>query len=235
MLDVKSVSRKFLALAVLLGAWSSSYAVTYSWEHVSGSRSSPPYGWNYSYDIGYFNNSITVDVDIKLVGTDPGTSLRNIWTSGIESMWSTTRFSVPILFNVDWVTSGQDQTVNVVAGDGRDNMTTWYTGDPGGWGYAFQDEAAAHEFGHMLSLYDEYVDGAVDPVTRLTGTGGLMETLYGSTLDSYYAPFLDWFAGKQAQASAVPEPETYALMLAGLGLMGAIGRRRIRPSKSPSA
>lgn len=34
------------------------------------------------------------------------------------------------------------------------------------------------------------------------------------------------YSGDMALVSAVPEPETYAMMLAGLGLMGAVARRR---------
>ena len=37
----------------------------------------------------------------------------------------------------------------------------------------------------------------------------------------------------QALTSPVPEPETYALLLAGLGLMGFHARRR-KPSANPS-
>jgi hypothetical protein len=35
-----------------------------------------------------------------------------------------------------------------------------------------------------------------------------------------------WFASATPAVTAVPEPETYALMLAGLGLIGGIARRR---------
>lgn len=215
-----------MAPILLLCVWTSSYAVTFPWEHVSGHRSSGIYGWDYSYDIGYFDNTIKVDIDVKLVGADPGSTLRDTWSSWIEGLWSTTSLSVPISFKVDWVTTGEDQTVNVVAGNGHTNMTTWYTDDPAGWGYGFQGRVAAHEYGHMLSLYDEYPGGAVDPVTKLTDTGGLMDTPEGNPLDYYYAPFLNWYAAKEAQISPVPEPETYAMMLAGLALMGAVGRRR---------
>lgn len=37
---------------------------------------------------------------------------------------------------------------------------------------------------------------------------------------------LDWNVSQTLTISAVPEPETYAMLLAGLGLMGAIARRR---------
>jgi hypothetical protein len=36
----------------------------------------------------------------------------------------------------------------------------------------------------------------------------------------------DRFASANLQATAVPEPETYAMLLAGLGVMGFVGRRR---------
>jgi hypothetical protein len=44
----------------------------------------------------------------------------------------------------------------------------------------------------------------------------------GSTVDFV----LDPNGNDSADTSAVPEPETYAMLLAGLGLMGGIARRR---------
>lgn len=47
---------------------------------------------------------------------------------------------------------------------------------------------------------------------------GTQESAYGAALDNI-------------SVTAVPEPETYALLLAGLGVISALGRRRARSSK----
>ena len=91
---------------------------TIPWEHMTGYMSSPPYGWIYSYDIGLYSDVLMIDVDVRLVGYNPDPSLRSRWENGIESTWSTNRFSVPISFNVDWVTTDPDYSVTVVNGTG---------------------------------------------------------------------------------------------------------------------
>lgn len=218
----------FFILAVSVNA----EAYTFAWETISGSQ---VYGterqlyWNYSYDIGFYDDTLQVDVDIKLDGVVANSVIMDMWESGMESMWSTRRFSVPIVFNVDWVTSDYDQAVTVHSGPGRANITNWYL-EPN-WGPTYHEETAAHEFGHMLSLYDEYTGGAVNPNTRLTETGGLMHTLNGLTLDYYYDPFLEWYNGKvgayQAGIGAtVPEPTTLLLFAAGMTVLAGARRRR---------
>ena len=49
------------------------------------------------------------------------------------------------------------------------------------------------------------------------------QTVYFGVLDSSYG---DNSGGVSLNITAVPEPETYAMLLAGLGLMGVIARRR---------
>ena len=195
---IKNLVRKLLVLVLLLAFNAASEATTFTWEHQTGYRSSPPYGWDYSYYIGCYDDVLMVDVGIRLVGDSPSSSLLNRWEDGIETIWSTNRFSVPISFNVDWVTTGYDQTVSVVDAEGSWDMLNWYTVGAAGWGDAYQEEAAAHEFGHMLSMWDEYAGGAVNPETNLIDTGGLMHTLDGPTLDYYYDPFLNWYQDKLA-------------------------------------
>jgi len=64
--------------------------------------------------------------------------------------------------------SVQDQDVNVKQGNGRANMTTWYSTDNG--------QVAAHEFGHMMGVYDEYADPAV-PGRTLHNDGSIMASV----------------------------------------------------------
>ncbi len=56
---------------------------------------------------------------------------------------------------------------------------------------------------------------------NFTGTGNPFALTFTSAASGYSGAVLD-----NVSVTAVPEPETYALMLTGLGLMGAIARRR---------
>ena len=54
---------------------------------------------------------------------------------------------------------------------------------------------------------------------------GFLESIpgYTATVDSGYRP---GYALSIANIVSVPEPDTYAMLLVGLGLLGFIGRRR---------
>lgn len=221
---MKTVRLVVLALIILFTSAASAFEIP--WETETGFLRSGTYGWRYSYDIGFFNSTLMIDVDILLYGTDPGLPLRTRWESGIETIWSTDRFDVPILFNVDWVTTttAADYDVRVIDGTGRWDMLDWYTIGAGGWGDAYQEEVAAHEFGHMIALWDEYAGGAIDPVTGLINTGGLMATLDGRTLDYYYAAFLSWY--DERRPASLPEPSTILLIGSGALVLAFFRRRR---------
>ncbi|MCF6251693.1 MAG: hypothetical protein L3J75_10575 [Methylococcaceae bacterium] len=217
------MKKNILLLLVFWGVTTSAMAINIPWETISGSRSSGQFGWNYAYDIGFFNNTLMIDLDINLVGDPVDQALQNRWELGIEQIWSTSQFEIPISFNVDWVSQNYDQTVNVHAGStastgGTFNMTNWYTVGASGWGDAYQEEVVAHEAGHMFGLWDEYVGGAVDPISGTINTGGLMHTLNGPTLDYYYDDMLNWY---HANLTTVPVPASIWLFCSGLiGLFG---------------
>lgn len=76
--------------------------------------------------------------------------------------------------------------------------------------------------------------GNGDFAGALSGSVTFYGLRYTATLDSYDAPGLTvrnynlpalYFSAESNSVALVPEPETYALMLAGLGLVGLVARR----------
>lgn len=213
-------------------------------ETVSYRVSTGGFAWTASYDIGFVNQNLLIDVDVFLSGDDPGNDLRNIWEQGIESIWSNTfdifdgTFYYDTLFNVDWLSTsaGADHTVIVHTGNGNVNKVDWYTGSPSGWPYSYQDEMAAHEFGHMIGLFDEYNGGALDPVTKLIRPNSIMGQNLAAPQIDHFDAFMSWTSAKSGAQSlslvsdrgdhfydlsvSVPEPSTVMLfVLAGFGLV----------------
>lgn len=110
-----------------------------------------------------------------------------LWKNSIETTWSN-RFSCvrskeracPLTFEVQWVTGGEHHAVNVAPGFGNENKGNWFISTLG--------STAAHEFGHMLGLYDEYAT-ATCPSRTPVNTGRIMDNNSGIVDVSYFQRF----------------------------------------------
>ncbi|MBL8488741.1 MAG: FxDxF family PEP-CTERM protein [Rhodocyclaceae bacterium] len=118
--------------------------------------------------------------------------------------------------------SAMSQTVATVAGRAYE-LSFWYSPRPGTgdtndiqvfWNGVQQGATLAGSGGaaHNWTQHVFTVLGTGSDVLSFAAAGA--SDSYGGSLDSV------------ALTVAVPEPETYAMMLAGLGLMGAVARRR---------
>ena len=127
---------------------------------------------------------------IHLTGDDAG-SLKRVREQGIEGIWndkfslSDSTGSYAIRFDVQFVGTGnQHYDVNVSNSYGRCDMLNWCTRTD--WGPDYQDELAAHEFGHMIGAFHEYAGGAT--YDNFAATGTIMSDLTAALRPNFMNP-----------------------------------------------
>lgn len=121
--------------------------------------------------------------------------------------------------------TGAQQAYNLGQTLGLTNTYTQFTGG-GNWGVPAQADQ------WFAGFYNNAWPGVANFASGASGTLSFTTNAYvGNNLNYAYWTQNNYgnehFTGfGTANVNAVPEPETYAMLLAGLGLMGAVARRR---------
>ena len=155
---------------------SSTGRVERTWsENVGGN---PNIGMTSRYTWTITSDAINVVAKVKFTDNPP----KATWPGFVTAAWNKfkavnadTAESLNISFELQSVTSGEDNEVKVTPGEGRANAGEWFLGDT--------DEAntIAHEYGHLVGLQDEYqltaadyerTTGSVAPVGQLEASDG---------------------------------------------------------------
>jgi len=114
---------------------------------------------------------------------------------------------------------------------GLSDTSLWGTGSQATKNTALQQAIWSLEgepFGSLSTLASSYKNMANKAVNDKlwSGIGNVRVLNLFSNYDANTKQYSGYRQDQLYMVSAVPEPETYAMMLAGLGLMGTIARRR---------
>jgi hypothetical protein len=168
------------------------------------------------YEIDYSRTELRVKVRIRLTGERATPAHIAVWQNGIAAKWNTAFHvengrRIPIVFEPVWNAGSPHHEIElhkppVV----REDAENWYAGPAvnvaaGATQDTTDANTAAHEFGHLIGLADEYRLTAAD-YQRITGTApppgpapasgytttSVMGTITGPVEGRHMRPFVDW-------------------------------------------
>lgn len=185
----------------------------------SGSMTSggvPPYG-DGSFDYS-LNDTISIGLSAMASATSPGSDkwIASTGRAGI-SFQSYSDEDVLITFIYDW--SRNASLTNDVAGNRAISFLDIYLetdGDPGFSRQLVVDGNDGYNIGYHQAGTFPLADGGSGQISFLLSSGDYVYMTVGAEL------------GANAEILAVPEPQTWAMLLAGLGLVGWSAARRQR-------
>jgi hypothetical protein len=133
-----------------------------------------PIGWTSAYEVEFTGSECRLNINVCLardadvteaqwntVKGEAESEFRRVWDNKIRLTESGTGTTYDIRVRLTWVTSGEHVRIALHSGTGHANRRNWYVTPP-------HVVSRAHELGHQLGLYDEYVDPEV--INRATAT-----------------------------------------------------------------
>jgi hypothetical protein len=185
------------------------------------------FGTDAEYDISYTRTELRIRVKIAFTGVEPTPAHIAIWDNGITGKWNGhyhvengTR-SLPIIFEPVWNSSDEHHEIELhLPPVVREDSGNWYAGPNADPSAGTQDttdgDTAAHEFGHLCGLADEYNLTAemYEDVTGSAPTGpmpadgydapGVMGDHHQAAQGRHFAPFVAWL-----NANRIPGERAY--------------------------
>ena len=167
------------------------------------------------YEINYTRTELRVKVRVKFTGEPATAAHRAIWENGIAAKWNNhfhleNGRRIPIVFEPVWVPNSAHHEIKlhkppVV----REDAANWYAGPAANPTGATKDttdaDTAAHEFGHLIGLADEYnltaadyqkYTGSAPPPGPMPASGydttSVMAVITGPVEGRHMRPFVNW-------------------------------------------
>lgn len=156
----------------------------------------------FGYHFKLMNQEFVINVNVDIIGYDPiGNSdfeiLKARWKKGVDTYWDGFSFSdgtneYPIDLNLNFVDADADLQLTVHEGQGvRTTSRDWYTDITNQYSDSQHEALAAHEFGHLIGLLDEYTLINNGKSSIPWDSKGLMSTLRGHVQQRYFAELLN--------------------------------------------
>lgn len=200
-----SIRKSLVCVAIAAGAFSAqaqNIAVNGSFEQVSATNSQNPGSWGIYNSIIGWNGTPNIEVRDSVAGNaQQGSNYVELDTTNNSGMFQT-----------------------IAAGSGWYELSFWYSA-----------RASVASGSNGLGFTFGSLSGQVLANTAGVPSGNVWQQYTGLVLLNGPTSLMFYATGKSdslggsldnVSVTAVPEPESYAMMLAGLALMGTIARRR---------